>query len=185
MNEPHEPAIITASAVQTLVLYSLAEHQLGHASTIRVQAIGDSFTVEDDGRGHAIGRTVEGAPYLDFIYCHLDFPYGTGQSKPVQLQGLGMSLLNRLCAELVVTVRRHDATLVQRFVRGRLVGHELIEGRNEVTGNKIAGTVHAAIGAVAFDERPLAKWLQRVQETSPSLRLFFNGQLLGPVAGGA
>ena len=76
-----------------------------------------------------MNRTVEGSPYLDFIYTHLDYPFGVGSTKPVQLHGLGMSLLNRLCAELKVSVRKATATLSLRFEAGRLVHNELIEVR--------------------------------------------------------
>jgi DNA gyrase/topoisomerase IV subunit B len=176
---------ITTSVVQTLVLYSLAEHQLGHAKSIRVTATERSFSVEDDGRGHAIGRSVEGAPYLDFIYCHLDLPYKERQAKPIQLQGLGMSLLNRLCAELIVTVRRAESTLTLRFESGGLVKHELTEATNTVTGNKVSGTVHPSLATMPIGERALEKWLEAVQGASPSLKLFFNGQRLESLAGGA
>lgn len=128
--------------MQTLVLYSLAEHQLGHAKSIRVTVHEYSFSVEDDGRGHAISRSVEGSPYLDFIYCHLDYPFGESEAKPVQLQGLGMSLVNRLCAELIVSVRKTDAALIIRFQNGQRVSHELTDATSAVTGNKVSGTVH-------------------------------------------
>ena len=152
------PTDITTSVVQTLVLYSLAEHQLGHSKRIQVTASEHSFSIEDDGRGHAIGRSVEGSPYLDFIYCHLDYPYEERKAKPIQLQGLGMSLLNRLCAELIVSVRKTEATLTLRFQSGRLVSHELNEATNQVTGNKRGGpaspnTIWLAIsglGGVSF-----------------------------------
>lgn len=83
---PPEPADIAACVVRALVLYSLAEFQSGHARTIRVTAKGSSFSVEDDGRGHAICRTVEGSPYLRFVYAHLEYPFEPGQGNPVQLQ---------------------------------------------------------------------------------------------------
>ena len=175
----------TTSVVQTLVLYSLAEHQLGHAKSVRVTASECAFSVEDDGRGHAIGRSVEGAPYLDFIYCHLEFPYKERVAKPIQLHGLGMSLVNRLCSELTVSVRKTEATLTLRFQNGRLVSEELVKATNRVTGNTVAGTVHPKLGLELVDEQALKQWLQILLAASPSLRLFFNGRHLEPVAGGA
>jgi hypothetical protein len=62
-----DPQDITASVVRALVLYSLTEFQSGHATAIRVTADVHSFSVADDGRGHAIGRTVDGLPYLKFV----------------------------------------------------------------------------------------------------------------------
>ncbi|MEW6707587.1 MAG: hypothetical protein AB1430_22300 [Pseudomonadota bacterium] len=176
---------IAASVIQTLVLYSLAEHQLGHAKCIRVTAAGHSFSVEDDGRGHAIDRAVEGSPYLDFIYRHLDFPYQQLEAKPIQLQGLGMSLLNRLCAELVVTVRRTGATLTLRFESGCLVSRELTEGMNSATGIQVSGTVHHDLATAPLRQASLERWLGAVLAASPSLQLFFNGRQVERVESGA
>ncbi len=175
----------TTSIVQTLVLYSLAEHQLGHAKTIRVVARGHSFSVEDDGRGHAIRRAIEGSPYLQFIYGHLDYPHDEGTAKPVQLQGLGMSLLNRLCAELLVSVRKPEVTLQLRFQNGCLLAHEVTESENRVCGNTVAGTVHQGVAPLPAMEEELSQWLLRVLEASPSLLLHFNGKPLNVPAGGA
>ena len=66
---------IAAAIVRALVLYSLAEFQATHATTIRVHAHGVSFEVSDDGRGHAMDRTVAGQPYMNVVYSHLDFPF--------------------------------------------------------------------------------------------------------------
>lgn len=87
--------------VQALVLYSLAEFQGGHCTAIRVEAKNLAFSVSDDGRGHAIDRIVSELPYLPFIYTHFDYPFApsTG-AAPVQLQGIGMSLINRVCSDV-------------------------------------------------------------------------------------
>ena len=175
----------TTSIVQTLVLYALAEHQLGHAKTIRVSARGQAFSVEDDGRGHAVNRVVEGAPYLDFIYCHLDYPYKSRQAKPVQLQGLGMSLLNRLCADLLVTVRKPGQTLQLQFQNGGLLSHTLTPSANQQTGNTVAGSVHPGLAPTPTNEAALQQWLLGVLQASPLLQVHFNGQPLVLPQGGA
>ncbi|MFN5047722.1 hypothetical protein [Roseateles sp.] len=171
--------------VQTLVLYALGEHQLGHARRIVVNCSGTEFSVSDDGRGHAVSRTVEGAPYLDFIYGHLAFPFGRTDSPPVQLQGLGISLLNQLCASLDVTVRKPMQTLRLRFERGELLAHELVDEQNLETGNCLAGEVLAALAAEPMDVAALAKWLGAVQEVNPGLELLLNGKPLPAVTDGA
>jgi DNA gyrase/topoisomerase IV subunit B len=182
---PPKQTDTTTSIVQTLVLYSLAEHQLGHARTIRVDARGHNFSVEDDGRGHAVNREIEGSPYLSFIYGHLDYPYKERKPKTVQLQGLGMSLLNRLCAELRVTVRKPEVTLRLRFQNGQLESHEVTESGIQSTGNTVAGTVSPLVAPAPFNEEELMHWLLGIQEASPSLLLNFNGQLLNVPASGA
>ena len=99
-----DPQDLTAGAVRALVLYSLAELQAGHATAIRITAEAASFSIADDGRGHATERTIAGVPYLEFVYSQLDYPLDSAQGAPVQLHGIGMSLVNALCSDLAVTI---------------------------------------------------------------------------------
>lgn len=169
---------LTDCLVRALALYSLTEFQLGHATTIRVSAEGASFSVHDDGRGHAIGRTVDGYPYLNFVYTHLDYPFETTQSSPIQLHGIGMSLVNTLCSELTVTARKRDATLRMKFRDGQLSREELLDVRSEETGNLISGIVRRQLQNVGSNPGHLRQWLLGIQAASPSLKLYFNGQHL-------
>ena len=168
----------TADVVRALTLYCFAEFQLGHATTICVTAAENSFTVADDGRGHAINRTVDGAAYLKFIYTHFEYPFATGHNAPVQLQGIGMSLINALCSELVVTVRKQTLRLEVSFQNGRASGHELINVTSDGTGIAISGTVSAQVQRQAVEVQALQRWLQQLLSGSPSLKLFFNGDQL-------
>jgi DNA gyrase/topoisomerase IV subunit B len=169
---------LTGDIVRALVLYSLAEHQAGHATTLQVTAQGLSFSVADDGRGHAIHKLVAGQPYLQFIYTHLDYPFDNAEAAPVQLQGIGMSLVNTLCSELAVTVRKPDATLRVLFSNGRLHSQELQAVPSTTTGNTLSGKVHAHLQAHDADNAHLQRWLLRLLVANPSLKLFFNGQAL-------
>jgi DNA gyrase/topoisomerase IV subunit B len=173
-----DPRELAASAVRALVLYSLAEFQSGHATTIRITAEGTSFSVADDGRGHAIDRVVAGASYLNFIYTQLDYPFDPVQGAPIQLQGIGMSLVNTLCSELAVTVRKPDATLRLWFRDGQLRGSERVDVRSESTGNTVCGTLSARFQKADVDVEELRHWLLRVAGASPGLRLFYNGREL-------
>lgn len=169
---------ITGDVVRALVLYSLAEFQSGHAKTIRVDARGRSFSVGDDGRGHAIDRTVDGAPYLQFVYTHLDYPFAQTQGAPIQLHAIGISLANTLCAELSVTARKRNATLRIAFENGRRVREELIDVASTETGNTISGSIHPALQSADVDVLGLERWLQRVLAASAGLRIVFNGAAL-------
>lgn len=112
---------LAALVVKSLVLYSLAEHQAGFAHTVRVDVHGTSFSVSDDGRGHSIDREVEGQPYLRLIYEQVRYPFGQDIPARVQLQGIGMSLLNALCSELEVLIQKPGSglRLLQRFLLRR------------------------------------------------------------------
>lgn len=169
---------ITAQAIRALTLYALAEFQSGHASTIRVCAAWTSFSVADDGRGHAISRTVAGAPYLPFIYTHLDYPFAAVEGGPVQLHGIGMSLLNALCSELSVTVRKTEETLRMTCRAGRLCGEERLGLPTESTGNTVAGTVNPQVQDAPANTEKIEQWLVGVLASNRLLKLHFNGKEL-------
>jgi DNA gyrase/topoisomerase IV subunit B len=175
---------ITGSVVRALVLYSLAEFQSGHSTTIRVNAEARSFSVEDDGRGHAIERTVAGSPYLQFVYTHLDYPFVPARGAPIQMQGIGLSLVNALCCELTVTARKRGATLRMSFRGGSLRNQELLNVRSEGTGNTISGAVDSQFQKRALDAQELQRWLLGVLAASPSLKLHFNGRELHALSNG-
>ena len=123
------------------MLYSLAEFQSGHATTIRVTAEGTSFGIADDGRGHSIDRTVDGFSYLKLIYTHFDHPFGSRAGAPVQPQGIGMSFINALCSELSLTVTKKDETLRQLFRNGQLHTSSRMTVPSEQTGTAVSGTI--------------------------------------------
>jgi DNA gyrase/topoisomerase IV subunit B len=176
---------VATSVVQALVLYSLAEFQFGHCTTIRVEAKNRFFSISDDGRGHAIDRTVADSPYLQFIYTHFDYPFvpNAGPPAPIQLQGIGMSLINTLCSELTVTVRKSDKTLRLLFENGTLRDRQLLEQSLGGTGNMISGFV-ASPFSQSSDELALHSWLRRVKSSAPSLLLYFNGREVHALAQG-
>ena len=169
---------VAAQAVRALTLYALSEFQSGNATTIVVSAEGTSFSVSDDGRGHAIDRTVAGSPYLPFIYTHLHYPFGRLEGGPVQLHGIGMSLLNALCSELSVTVRKKSETLSLSFRAGRL--HEELhrDQATGATGNTVTGTVNSQLQSARTDAESIEQWLAGVLAANPGLRLNFNGKVL-------
>ena len=165
-----------ACLVRALALYSIAEAQLGHATTVRVRAEGAAFSVSDDGRGHAIQRTVGGSPYLRFVYEHLDYPFETAQDSSIQLHGIGMSLINVLCRELSVTARKRDATLRMTYRDGKLLSEELSDIGSVETGNTITGTIHPQLQLGGANPERIRRWLRHVRAVRPSLKLFFNDE---------
>lgn len=171
-----DPLDLTACLVRTLVLYTLAEFHSGHATTIRVHAKGASFSVEDDGRGHAIERTIGGSPYLRFVYTHFDYPFHATDNSPIQLHGIGMTLVNTLCSELVVAVRKREAMLRLTFRNGQLSREELLAAASDETGTAISGTVRPQLQHVDTEPGHLRHWLRRVRAAHPSLKLYFNDE---------
>ena len=183
MNEKPDAQLsadLCATAVRALVLYSLAEFQNGHVTTIRVTADGRSFSIADNGRGHSLDRTVDGTSYLRFIYSHFDYPFETGRSAPVQLQGIGMSLVNALCRELTLTVTKREETLQAVFRNGQLHDSHRTAISSTETGIRVSGHLHPHLTADGDNAAPLAAWLQSIQDSSPGLKLIFNGNALTP-----
>ena len=164
---------VVAFVIRGLVLYSLTEFRAGHCTTIRVDAKARSFRISDDGRGHAIERTIADTPYLQFIYTHLDYPFVPGREAPVQLHGIGMSLINILCSELTLTVRKPHMSLRMFFRDGGLIDQETVAANFDSTGNRISGIVAPQL-ALSVNEQVLVRWLQEVKAASPSLKLHFN-----------
>jgi DNA gyrase/topoisomerase IV subunit B len=169
------PQDITACLVRALVLYSLAEFQSGHATTVRVIADGHSFSVSDNGRGHAIDRTVAGLPYLKFVYTHLDYPFEQPQGAPLQLHAIGISLVNVLCSELAVATHKRDVTLRMSFQSGRLCAYDIVNVKSAETGNAISGSLKPQLQRDGVDTQCLRQWLVGLLTASPTLKLFFNG----------
>ena len=166
---------VAAYVVRGLVLYSLTEFQSGHCTTIRVDVKDNAFSVSDDGRGHAIERTIADTPYLQFIYTHLDYPFVPPREAPVQLHGIGMSLINMLCSELTVIVRKPSTTFRMFFRDGSLSDQELVEASSGGTGNRISGIVARQFSRGA-DEQALVRWLHEIKTATPSLKLHFNNR---------
>ena len=175
---PAHQVDIAALAARVLTLYSLAEFQSGHATTIRVHAQRTSFGVSDDGRGHAVERVIGGVPYLRLIYTHLAYPCGAPHAPAVQLQGIGMSLLNGLCSELSVVARKPDTTFHMLFADGVLQHEETVATTASTTGNTITGTVSPLLQRESSDLPGLESWLLAVLRSVPTLKLHFNDREL-------
>lgn len=173
-----EPGLdLAATAVRAFVLYALAEFQLGGAKTIRVSLQGREFGISDDGRGHPLDKTLEGSSYLRFIYTHFEYPFDGGRSAPVQLQGIGMSLVNTMCARLTLTVRKPDETLTMVCTHGRIQHRQRTPGTNAQTGITISARLREDLPAPDAPEASLAglqAWLAGLVQAHPGLRLFLN-----------
>ena len=176
------PSDIAFNIVRALTLYSLAEFQSGHASTIKIAAEGRSFSVADNGRGHSIDRMVDGISYLDLVYKHFDYPFGTAHGTTVQLQGIGMSLINSLCSELVVAVQKPEKALRLTFRDGSSVSSELLMIDHAEAGIAISGTVKSELQISPVDSSQIRNWLVDLLAANTSLNLLFNGQILSTPA---
>ncbi|MCV2350250.1 hypothetical protein [Paucibacter sp. Y2R2-4] len=171
---PSDGSDLGGALVRSLVLYSVAEAQAGHVRKIAVQARGKRFAVSDDGRGHSTGKTIDGTPYLSFIYEHLAYPFGLSAPGAVQLQGLGMSLINSLCEELLVQVRRGEQQASYRYAHGRLLQKTLEPAPGQASGNNLRGRLCAALAAHPIDEVVLGQWLEGLRPSLPGVCIRFN-----------
>ncbi|GAP35001.1 hypothetical protein [Piscinibacter sakaiensis] len=161
-----------AQLVQALVLYAVAEAQAGHVTRIEVQADADRFAVADDGRGHSVDRRVGAVPYLTVVYEQFDFPFGQADPGPVQLQGIGLSLINRRCSELLVEVVRGGQRVVTTYRAGRQVAQQREPAPAAArSGTRIAGRVAGGAPPREDVARALCDWLAAVQAACPGVAL--------------
>lgn len=174
---------LAATAVRALLLYGLMEFQAGTAKTIRVTKQGAAFGISDDGRGHPLDKALEGTSYLRFIYTHFDYPFQPGQAAPVQLQGIGMSMVNALCSELRLTVRKPAETFTLSFINGQVAGSTRTAAAPQGTGITVEARLRPELPFHEGDEPGLEAWLRGIVQAHPTLTLYFNGRALS--AGGA
>ncbi len=163
--------------IKTLVLYSVAEAQGGHASRIRVSVDGRRFVVADNGRGHSMSRAVDGVPYVRLIYGQLDYPFTLSPGPTVQLQGLASSLVQALCACLVVTVRRDGVAHRVSIKQGQVTQTSNPVAPGEESGNTIEGSIRPEF-PFALDSGALQVWLREVDASVPGLSISFNGTVV-------
>ena len=162
------------AVVRALVLYHLAEYQSGNATTIKVNIQNHTFRVSDNGRGHAINRTINGLPYLRLVYSQLEYPFGLGTDTPIQLHTIGISLINSLCSELVVTVSKTEKTYIKHYKQGQLNKEEIMDNQEAVTGTAIEGKINPDLFPEEIDLQNFETWLKEIKSIHQQLRLFFN-----------
>ena len=95
-----------------------------------------------------------------------------------------MSLVNALCSELRLQVKKRDAELELLFEHGQLVHRTRRDVDSADTGIQVSGRIAPGLGSAPVDLARLGQWLQAVLATAPALRLFFNGQALQPASPG-
>jgi topoisomerase-4 subunit B len=173
---PAPVCVETATLVRALVLYALAEAQAGFATRIEVTANGGAFTVADNGRGHSIDKRIDGTPYLSFIYEHLAFPFDRSAPGAVQLQGIGMSLINQLSDELRVRVQRADEQLELTFINGSMASSSRSAANVPGTGTAVGGKASRPTEATPDISESLRAWLSQVAAAVPGLQVTYNGQ---------
>ena len=137
---------------------------------------GSTFGISDDGRGHPLDKELEGTSYLRFIYTHFGYPFVPGRSAPIQLQGIGMSLVNALCSELTLTVRKSDETLTISFKDGEVRESVRAPGESNETGITVAARLRPEMPPGGTQTPELEDWLQGIVQAHPSLKLFFNNR---------
>lgn len=162
------------TVVRALILYHLAEYQSGNATTIKVNIQNHTFRVCDNGRGHAIHRTINGLPYLRLVYSQLEYPFGLDTDTPIQLHTIGISLINSLCSELIVTVYKTEKTYIIHYKHGQLNKEEIMDNQETVTGTSIEGKIDPDLFSEEIDLQNFEKWLKEIKSTNQQLRLIYN-----------
>ena len=89
-----------------------------------------------------------------------------------------MSLVNALCSELTLTVKKPEATLRVAFQNGKLLTSDRTNAPNAQLGISISGKILSSLQSTEVVADELERWLLAVLETSPALSLYFNDRAL-------
>jgi DNA gyrase subunit B len=126
--------------VAALMAYSVHEHQEGFVRTIEVAIDTDGFTLSDDGRGIGLHRP----GYVENLLGTL-----VGGAGPVQLHGVGLSLVAASVPGLSVESRRDGHRWAQSFAWGLPEGPVVREPVTaKATGTRIAVTLASGTSGV-------------------------------------
>jgi DNA gyrase/topoisomerase IV subunit B len=113
---------------RALLAYSVHEHQEGHARRVELWVGPRAFTVQDDGRGMGLHR--EG--YVESLMGLL-----AGSACPVQLHGVGLSLVACATPLMSIESRRDGYLWTQTFSWGIANGPPRREPADGSTGTRI------------------------------------------------
>ena len=151
--------------------YSLLEFQAGHVAKIDVEAEGNSVSIADDGRGHAIERKADGVPHVEIIYSQLGTSEQDTRMPEIAIHALGVSLFSAFCAELVVEARKDNETVRARFADGRLTEMESLDAAASRTGNTIYFTLSPVKLREIASEDEIRDYLRWIKAENPTLGL--------------
>ena len=116
------------------------------------------------------------------MYNHLDYPFHSDAAPPIQLHTIGMSLVNSLCSELVVSVYKENNVYRMVYTHGRLSKEESRENPDNTTGTSVEGKIDPDLLPVEMDrekdKQDIEQWLKAIQSANQTLKLFFNGKEL-------
>lgn len=168
----------STSLLRALFLYHLAEYQSGNATTIRFDIQDNTFKISDNGRGHAISRTINDIPYLRLVYSQFEYPFDKESDTPIQLHTIGMSLIHAFCEELTVTVHKKENTYLRSYKHGKLDQEEMKENRENVTGTALEGRFNSQLVHEELDLQDMEQWLAKIRSIHGPLKLIFNNREL-------
>ncbi|MFL6694179.1 MAG: hypothetical protein ACJ8GO_14615 [Ramlibacter sp.] len=134
----------SALLVCALTAYSVHEHQEGFVREIKISLNRDGFAVEDDGRGIGLHRE----RYVDNLMGTL-----VGGPGPVQLHGVGLSVVAASLSHLTVQSRRSGQLWTQTFGWGIAEGvptHEPVPDTK--TGSLMVARLAPGMPVVAASE---------------------------------
>lgn len=115
-------------------------------------------------------------PYLRLVYSQLEYPFETEQDTPIQLHTIGISLINSLCKELVVTIHKPELVYRQHYEDGQLKQEETEENPEHRTGTTVEAELDADLLPGEIGLRQIEEWLAEIKSMHKGLHLSFNGR---------
>lgn len=133
--------------VKALIAYAVHEHQEGHASRIDVWLGERGCTVQDNGRGMGLDR----GEYVEALMGSLS----AHRADPVQLHGIGLSLIAMSTPLLRIESRRNGELWTQEFRWGVAESEPCRAGGDSGSGTRI--TVEFGAGMAGPDRQDVVE----------------------------
>ncbi len=168
---------IRLAMFKTVIAYVVTEHLEGEAKTLKVKFEDDFITISDDGRGHAIGKIINGIPYLEMVYCQLSLADSRPALTSFVYPALGMSLFAEMCEKINLTVAKHGKIHKFCISDGSVIKVSESESSDTITGNTIEYSVKEHVDS-PIKESDIISTLQNIAVKFKNLNVYFNNQLL-------
>ncbi|MDF2670226.1 MAG: ArsR family transcriptional regulator [Paenibacillus sp.] len=151
---------------------TILEHRAGHCTEMSVYIHEDhSITVADNGRGIPSKLLPQSnTPLVQSILTDMQSK-GSGYVAPGAEKGISIAVVNALCIQLTIEVRREGKIIRQQYRNGIPVTGVQIVGATQETGTSVTFTPSSELFPGWIDYRILEQRMSEFNAAYPALRI--------------